>query len=93
MRLSATGFECGKENNEKPYSSCLFAHTADSVLIFTTELIGIKRKSLFDPVLLLQIGFWPVLAGVVLYYLYRKATKETSSAKHEFKSNKKSKRK
>ncbi|XP_022810268.1 FK506-binding protein 2-like [Stylophora pistillata] len=51
---------------------------ANSVLIFTTELMSIKRKSLFDPKLILQIGFWPVLAGVILYYLYRKACKESS---------------
>jgi len=65
----------------------------NSVLIFTTELMSIKRKSLFDPVLLLQIGFWPVLAVVVLYYLYRKATKESTSTKREVKTNKKNKKK
>ena len=66
-------------------------HTANSVLIFTTELMSIKRKSLFDPKLLLQIGFWPILAGMILYYLYRKASKE--SAKAEAKSSKKNKKK
>ncbi|XP_066023870.1 uncharacterized protein [Pocillopora verrucosa] len=64
---------------------------SDSVLIFTTELMSIKRKSLFDPKLLLQIGFWPLLAGVILYYLYRKTSKK--SAKPETKSSKKNKRK
>lgn len=63
----------------------------NSVLIFTTELMSIKRKSLFDPNLLLQIGFWLVLAGVILYYLYRKASKE--SGKPETKSSKKNKKK
>ncbi|XP_066021812.1 uncharacterized protein [Pocillopora verrucosa] len=63
----------------------------DSVLIFTTELMSIKRKSLFDPKLLLQIGFWPFLAGVILYYLYRKTCKK--SGKPETKSSKKNKRK
>lgn len=63
----------------------------NSVLIFTTELMSIKRKSLFDPKLLLQIGFWPVLAGMILYYLYRKASKE--SGKPETKSSKKNKKK
>ncbi|XP_022807054.1 FK506-binding protein 2B-like [Stylophora pistillata] len=49
----------------------------NSVLIFTTERMSIKRKSQFDPNLLLQIGFWLVLAGMILYYLYRKASKES----------------
>ena len=68
-----------------------YSHIANSVLIFTTELMSIKRKSLFDPKLLLQIGFWPVLAGMILYYLYRKASKE--SGKPETKSSKKNKKK
>ncbi|KAJ7358719.1 hypothetical protein OS493_022163 [Desmophyllum pertusum] len=63
----------------------------NSVLIFTTELMAIKRKSLFDPKLLLQIAFWPILAGLILYYLYKKATKE--STKHEAKASKKNKKK
>jgi len=63
----------------------------NSVLIFTTELMSIKRKSLFDPKLLLQIGFWPILAGMILYYLYRKASKEPTKA--EAKSSKKNKKK
>jgi len=63
----------------------------NSVLIFTTELMSIKRKSLFDPQLLLQIGFWPILVGMILYYLYRKASQE--SAKPEAKSSKKNKKK
>ena len=67
------------------------SHTANSVLIFTTELMAIKRKSLFDPKLLLQIAFWPILAGLILYYLYKKATKE--STKHEAKASKKNKKK
>ena len=66
-------------------------HTANSVLIFTTELMSIKRKSLFDPQLLLQIGIWPILVGMILYYLYRKASQE--SAKPEAKSSKKNKKK
>ena len=68
-----------------------FHYTANSVLIFTTELMSIKRKSLFDPKLLLQIGFWPILAGMILYYLYKKASKE--STKVEAKSSKKNKKK
>ena len=68
-------------------------HTANSVLIFTTELMSIKRKSLFDPKLLLQIGFWPILAGMILYYLYSKASKESTNKKAETKSSKKNKKK
>ncbi|KAM7435764.1 hypothetical protein ABFA07_014371 [Porites harrisoni] len=65
----------------------------NSVLIFTTELMSIRRKSPFDPRVLIQIGFWPVLAVLVMYYLYRKAKSESSSSKHEVKSNKKNKKK
>lgn len=65
----------------------------NSVLIFNTELMAIKRKSPFDPVLLLQIAFWPVLGGLVMYYLYRKATEESSSTKKEVKSHRKNKNK
>lgn len=65
----------------------------NSVLIFTTELMSITRKSLFDPKLLLQIGFWPILAGIVLYYLYSKASKESTNKKAEAKSSKKNKKK
>ena len=70
-----------------------FAFTANSVLIFTTELMSIRRKSPFDPSVLIQIGFWPVLAVLVMYYLHRKAKSESSSSKHEVKSNKKNKKK
>lgn len=70
-----------------------FTFTANSVLIFTTELMSIRRKSPFDPSLLIQIGFWPVLAVLVMYYLYRKAKRESSTSKHELKSNKKNKKK
>lgn len=66
---------------------------ANSVLIFETELISIKKKSSFDPVLLLQIAIWPILAGMLLYYLYRKANQESSLAKSEGKSHKRNKRK
>lgn len=65
----------------------------NSVLIFKTELISIKKKSSFDPVLLLQIAIWPILAGMLLYYLYRKANQESSLAKSEVKSHKRNKRK
>ena len=76
----------------KPNTHIIFSyHTANSVLIFTTELMSIKRKSLFDPQLLLQIGIWPILVGMILYYLYRKASQE--SAKPEAKSSKKNKKK
>lgn len=76
----------------KPNTNIFFSyHTANSVLIFTTELMSIKRKSLFDPQLLLQIGFWPILVGMILYYLYKKASQE--SAKPEAKSSKKNKKK
>ena len=78
---------------ESGHDSFLFVHTANSVLIFTTELMSIKRKSPFDPQLLLQIGFWPVLAAIILYYLYRKATRESTSAKHEVKKRNKVKKK
>ena len=64
----------------------LYSSIANSVLIFTTELMSIKRKSLFDPKLLLQIGFWPFVAGMILYYLYRKASKK--SGRPETKSRK-----
>lgn len=66
---------------------------ANSVLIFETELISIKKKSSFDPALLLQIAIWPILAGMLLYYLYRKANQESSLAKSEGKSHKRNKRK
>ena len=69
----------------------LYSSIANSVLIFTTELMSIKRKSLFDPKLLLQIGFWPFVAGMILYYLYRKASKK--SGRHETKSSKENKKK
>lgn len=65
----------------------------NSVLIFKTELISIKKKSSFDPMLLLQIAIWPILAGMLLYYLYRKANQESSLAKSEVKSHKRNKRK
>ena len=55
--------------------------------------MSITRKSPFDPSVLIQIGFWPVLAVLVMYYLYRKAKRESSSSKHEVKSNKKNKKK
>ena len=69
----------------------LYSSIANSVLIFTTELMSIKRKSLFDPKLLLQIGFWPFVAGMILYYLYRKASKK--SGRPETKSSKENKKK
>ena len=64
---------------------------ANSVLTFTTEPISIMRKSLFDPKLLLQIGFWPLVAGMILYNLYRKASKK--SGRPETNSSKKNKKK
>ena len=64
---------------------------ANSVLNFTTEPMSIKRKSLFDPKLVLQIGFWPLVAGMILYNLYRKASKK--SGRSETNSSKKSKKK
>ena len=64
---------------------------ANSVLTFTTEPISIMRKSLFDPKLLLQIGFWPLVAGMILYNLYRKASKK--SGRSETNSSKESKKK
>ena len=64
---------------------------ANSVLTFTTEPISIMRKSLFDPKLLLQIGFWPLVAGMILYNLYRKASKK--SGRPETNSSKKNKEK
>ncbi|XP_022788195.1 FK506-binding protein 2-like [Stylophora pistillata] len=75
-------FQLGKAKGKVIKATC--------VLIFTTELMSIRRKSLFDPKLLLKIGFWLVLAGVILYYLYRKASKE--SGKPDTKSSKKDKK-
>jgi len=83
---------CDASDLHNPNTLFLLSHhPANSVLIFTTELVSIKRKSLFDPKLLLQIGFWPILAGMILYYLYRKASKESTKA--EAKSSKKNKKK
>ena len=53
--------------------------------------MSIKGKSLCDPKLLLQIGFWPFVAGMILYYLYRKASKK--SGRPETKSSKENKKK
>ena len=69
----------------------LYSSIANSIPIFNTELMSIKRKSLFDSKLLLQIGFWPFMAGIILYYLYRKASKK--SGRPEKKSSKENKKK
>ena len=47
---------------------------ADSTLIFTTELVALQKRSMFKLGSLLFILPWPVLAGMLLYYLYKKAT-------------------